>query len=68
MTQLFATHAKNTAQEVLEKQMNLVNTNYDPVTPISKIFAKAWDYQKFASAFGDTVMAQELITTVYNIF
>ena len=68
MTQLFATYAKITAQSVLEKQLALVNTTYDPSTPISKIFAKAQNYQKYASAFGDTVTGNHLITICYNIF
>ena len=68
MTQLFATYAKITAQSVLEKHLALVNTTYDPASPISKIFAKAQDYQKYASAFGDTVTANHLITICYNIF
>ena len=67
MTQLFATYAKITAQSVLEKHTALINTNYDPYSPISKIFAKAQEYQKYASAFGDRITAKQLMTIVYNI-
>ena len=67
MAELFGTYAKITAESVLEKHNLLVNMTYDPSTPISKVYAKAQEYQKYASAFGDRVTANQLMTIVYNI-
>ena len=67
MTHLFTTYGKITAQSVLEKQLALVNMNYDTSTPILKLFAKAQEYQKYASVFGDRVTPMHFMTIIYNI-
>ena len=67
MAKLFASYGNLTAKTLMEKQQALFTYNYDPTTPIDKVFNMAQDYQEYGNFHGTPQPVSMIITLVYEI-
>ena len=66
MQNLFQTYAKITPAKYQEKQKETTEYEYNASTPIDLLFNKIEEFNRYASAYGDTQSETTLITLAYN--